>query len=323
MSGSQIIIKRSKPYQAFAQFGTIRKGAPKQGGKWGAELSYFRIEVNPEYKEQVQEALTRIYGEKPKILNRCYIVGYTTEDAFSFFYEEYAGNGALKIKCDGENQVQYLEANGQYNTQPKQCVKPKCECRLSGRLNVILYDLCLEIGLWGSFKLVTGSSKDCNEIYSKLKFAESTMNGSLIGIPFTIQRKPDEIFAVIKKDGVLQRSKIKKNFIIMDMDTEYMRKKLLPTLESTLAISSGLSENGEGHILPSVSFMTSDQFTEQLATRNISKADAWQKITEWDLHNYEGADRYDVWYARLLQFVNSLPVITDEEITDGEIVEQE
>ena len=182
----------------FPLLGKIRKGGekkenPKKPGTLisGDDLDYFRIDSDI---EGINEKFTAIYGKEPKQLD-CLLPLPYTDQVFPCWMEEWGATG-LVSRCDEEKQHIYQQAGKMIATNPIPCKRQQnpdgscsgCKCKQVGRLQIVLPKL----GELGYFEVETHSKWDIIGLTEQL-LAIETSAGSLIGIPFLLERSLREL----------------------------------------------------------------------------------------------------------------------------------
>jgi hypothetical protein len=182
----------------FPLLGKIRKGGekkenPKKPGTLmsGDDLEYFRIDSD---LQGINEKFTNIYGKEPKQLD-CLLPFPCTDQVFPCWMEEWGATG-LVSRCDEEKQHIYQQAGKMIATNPIPCKRQQnpdgsysgCKCKQVGRLQVVLPKL----GELGYFEVETHSKWDIIGLTEQL-LAIETSAGSLIGIPFLLERGSREL----------------------------------------------------------------------------------------------------------------------------------
>lgn len=188
----------------FPLLGKIRKGGekkenPKRPGTLisGDDLEYFRIDSDI---QGINEKFTAIYGKEPKQLD-CLLPFSCTDQVFPCWMEQWSDKdlktSGLIIRCDEERQVIYQQAGKMVATNPIPCKKLQqnpdgsyqgCKCKQVGRLQIVLPKL----GELGYFEVETHSKWDIIGLTEQL-LAIETSAGSLIGIPFLLERGSREL----------------------------------------------------------------------------------------------------------------------------------
>jgi hypothetical protein len=182
----------------FPLLGKIRKGGekkdnPKRPGTSisGDDLEYFRIDSD---LQGINEKFTAIYGKEPKQLD-CLLPFPYTDQVFPCWMEDWGATG-LVSRCDEEKQHIYQQAGKMIATNPIPCKRQQnpdgsysgCKCKQVGRLQVVLPKL----GELGYFEVETHSKWDIIGLTEQL-LAIETSAGSLIGIPFLLERGSREL----------------------------------------------------------------------------------------------------------------------------------
>ena len=182
----------------FPLLGKIRKGGekkenPKRPGTLisGDDLEHFRVDSDI---QGINEKFTAIYGKEPKQLD-CLLPFPYTDQVFPCWMEEWGATG-LVSRCDEERQVIYQQAGKMIATNPIPCKRQQnpdgsysgCKCKQVGRLQVVLPKL----GELGYFEVETHSKWDIIGLTEQL-LAIETSAGSLIGIPFLLERGTREL----------------------------------------------------------------------------------------------------------------------------------
>lgn len=188
----------------FPLLGKIRKGGekkenPKRPGTLisGDDLEHFRIDSDI---QGINEKFAAIYGKEPKQLD-CLLPFPHTDQVFPCWMEQWSDKdlktSGLIIRCDEERQVIYQQAGKMVATNPIPCKKllqnpdgnyQGCKCKQVGRLQVVLPKL----GELGYFEVETHSKWDIIGLTEQL-LAIETSAGSLIGIPFLLERGSREL----------------------------------------------------------------------------------------------------------------------------------
>lgn len=188
----------------FPLLGKIHKGGekrenPKEPGTFmfGVDLDYFRIDSDI---EGINEKFTSIYGKEPKQLD-CLLPFPHTDQVFPCWMEQWSDKNlktsGLMTRCDEEKQVIYQQAGKMIATNPIPCKKllqnsdgsyQECKCKQVGRLQIVLPKL----GEMGYLEVETHSKWDIIGLTEQL-LAIETSAGSLIGIPFLLERSLREL----------------------------------------------------------------------------------------------------------------------------------
>jgi len=226
--------------------GRLHKGGPKRkkGGKeiFGEDLSYFRFTSET---EGVEAVFYEVYGKEPNFIS-CYMPFAEMERCFPSWREDYGQNQMVKVRCDGENWVNWVEG-ARYHKGSRPCTKPErdsesgCpECSFSyvGRLFIILPPL-LRAGHVGLVRMDTHSKNDIGWIASKLVQCEP-----LAGKEFMLWREENRIGAPIVKDN--RRIAVDKWLVKLELSQSYLVKQLEAQEQRAYAmLSSGVGQAEE------------------------------------------------------------------------------
>lgn len=214
----------------------LHKGEKKTGNAPGKDLDYFRVTFEPGF-ESFQEDWVSMYGDKPDSFERVYVTYGTVQEAFSSWKEEWSATAMLH-RCNGEKQVAwYHEQTQTYSTAQEKCavnhVSKPCACTNIGRLNLLIPEFIEMVGVLGYVMVSTHSINDILTVYKTLADIER-INGTLLGVPFSLGRATRKISAPItKKDGSPTRMNVNKSLFWLYPDPDYTRQVLLPRLAST------------------------------------------------------------------------------------------
>lgn len=184
----------------FPEIGRIRKGAPKGKNKPGEDLTYFRIEVD-EREEEAFEIIQARYGDEPRELD-VLLPFNTVSENFEAWREAYLAGGLIH-RCDGErvwyeidhetgekvvtNGEPYKACDGETPVAYYGNNKP-LHCTPTGRLKVLLQPL----QRLAFFTVLTSSLHDIINLDRQLD-AILQINGSLVGVPLKLRRRPLKI----------------------------------------------------------------------------------------------------------------------------------
>lgn len=209
----------------------LHKGEKKvDANRPGKDLEYFRVEFEPEFR-QYADVWEDLFGDKPDHFDRVFMTDATVNAAFDTWKEEWNASQTLLHRCDGENQVQWYNTQANmYMTSKTPCAMQtahKCACTHVGRLNLIIPDFIEVTGVLGTVLCETHSINDILTIYGMLANIQK-INGTLLGIPFTLGRADQKISAPNKKQGT--RIKVTKSLFYLHVDPEFTRETLLPRL---------------------------------------------------------------------------------------------
>lgn len=231
---------------ALTRIGILRKGAPKQGNRPGADLKHFRF--TSEFPE-VAAAFEQAYGKEPTRIN-VFLLYDEVEDNFSAS-REYWVAGGLKHRCNGVNMSVWQE-NGQYYTGSKPCPdrdKPERQrnCKPVGRLSVLIP----ELERIATVTVLTTSKHDIMSLSESLEGAKWVQRGQLRGIPFILTRREREI-STPTDDG--KRARRKKSLLVIEPAHHYAVAQLRAMDVTPLLLPPG-NNGAEDH----------DEEEEQLA----------------------------------------------------------
>lgn len=221
---------------AFPEIAQIRKGAPKEEGKIGRDLNYFRVEFAEGEQAAAQTFVTR-YGQQPQEIDvllpfneidRCWeawLEAYTAgrmvarTDGEKFIYWVDTKTGEIKVK-DGEPYTPYKDgmAVGSYTDSKNREVS--VFCKPTGRLKVVLPVLAR----MAYATLVTTSAHDIQNISSQLDALWNINGGRIAGIPLKLRRRPKKI-SVPKPDGT--RARMTKFMLSIEADPDWVKAKLM------------------------------------------------------------------------------------------------
>lgn len=170
----------------------LKKGAPKTESGFGADLDYFRVAFEAPYSADATNLTiwTQLYGDKPTVFNHVFLLGQTTDEVFSAWYESYGAGAVLKTRCDGETRVRtYDDKTARWSDAPTPCT---CDpenrtCKQVGRLNFIPYDFVRATGLLGYITLETHSLYDIIALTNHVRDIFQ-LYGTVTGIPFVLGR---------------------------------------------------------------------------------------------------------------------------------------
>jgi len=218
----------------FKEIGRLRKGASKTGNRPGADLDYFRF-VPDNGRQDIAQAFKVAYGEQPERLT-VYFPFPRMEQVFSSYREAYGQNRLCKLRCDGENWIDWIEDDKHYHSErgrpcdfkfkdvANKC--PDCPCGYYGRLKVVLPEL-LYAGHIGIVLVMTTSINDIANLSAKLVQWEP-----LIKKPFTLWRAPERIGVPIKG----KRAAVEKSLLHLELQEDEMVRLLLGTKEDVPAL---------------------------------------------------------------------------------------
>lgn len=170
----------------------LKKGAPKTESGFGADLDHFRIAFEAPYNQDPTNlsVWAQLYGEKPTVFNNVFLLGQTTDEVFSAWYENYGAGAVLKTRCDGETKARsYNEQTARWTDTPSPCT---CDpenrtCKQVGRLNFIPYDFVRATGHLGYITLETHSLYDIIALTNHVTDI-FRLFGTVTGVPFVLGR---------------------------------------------------------------------------------------------------------------------------------------
>ena len=215
----------------FKSLGKLRKGGPKRSGQFGADLDHFRFTSED---PAVVQAFYQAYGEKPSELV-VFMPYDQMERNFSSWRELYGQNGLVKIRCDGENWVDWLDGPRHchgYLPCPETFLDPDnrcpdCPLKPVGRLEVIVPELW-KAGYIGLVTVETHSWNDIAHLAGKLAQYEP-----LRGKPFTLWREMTTIGAPNEKTG--KRMAVTKPLVCIELTNERLVEELEAAQRRSLA----------------------------------------------------------------------------------------
>ena len=217
----------------FPTIGKLRKGGPKRNGQFGKDLDHFRFTSD---EAGVVEAFQSIYGEEPDHLD-VYLPFATMEENFGSWRETYGANGLVKIRCDGENWVNWVDGP-RYMKGRKPCALkckdvanrcPDCALAYVGRLSVILEPLW-RAGFIGLVTMETHAINDIGQITSKL-----VQHEPLTGKQFSLYRKDTRIGVPMKG----KRAAVDKSLVYIELSQQWMVAQLEAARDTAFAQLNG------------------------------------------------------------------------------------
>jgi hypothetical protein len=254
------IVEGLQLHQGMPKLGKLFKGSEQQekNGKaiMGKDLDYFRVALEPEY-EYLQEAFVDLYGDAPRAFAPVFFYGATVDEVFSHWMEEWNGSGTLLHRCDEEHQVRWWnESSGMYMSAKVSCDAPKCNCKATGRLNVILPDFIEATGELGYFVVETHSKHDIITLYSRLLFIAQSY-GTLLGVTFEFGRRDREISRPVIQNGVAtgKRAAMTKSLLYVKPTQDFTLNKFLPGVR---ALTDALPQLEAGVDLETGEIVTDD-----------------------------------------------------------------
>jgi hypothetical protein len=227
---------------SFPEIGQVRKGAPKEQGKIGRDLDYFRVTFD-EQETEAAETFTRVYGEKPTEINvilpfdeieRCWDAWYEAytagrmvarSDGESFVYLVDVKTGE-QVVVNGNPKTPHREIVGYYTSQNSQ-KQEAIKCRPVGRLRVMVRELARAAYL----TVLTTSVHDIANISAQLEAFKRVNGGRIAGIPLVLRRRPRKI-SVPKADG--SKMRLTKWMLSIEADPTWVKALLLDLKKSAL-----------------------------------------------------------------------------------------
>ena len=182
------------------EIGRIRKGAQKNGGGPGRDLTYFRYVPSARHMESAK-VFEELYGKEPTSLE-VYFPLDQMEQVFGSWRERYGQNKLCTLRCDGARWHDWVDGDRHFHSEAGQecdldcrdtesrC--PKCPLTYVGRLSVMLKPMW-EKGQIGIVTVITSSVNDIANVSAKLVQWEP-----LRGKPFALWRAPERIGVPIK-----------------------------------------------------------------------------------------------------------------------------
>ena len=236
---------------SLPQIGFLRKGAPKEPGRPGQDLDYFRFEALSEEDTHLYDQWGDVYGSKPKRIE-VEMPYATADECFDAWMEAYTA-GAMQRRCDGEQIVLDRGADGQIDRSTRPCESPACECQRAGRLFLLLpiFDRL------GTVVLTTSSVHDIRNLSGSLRRYEAMArkhSADLRGIPFWLERYPREISTPGKDGKRVRRTKYlvrlepAENWVAAKR--EQSRLLALAPGERVRQLQSGVEVQGRSKALP-------------------------------------------------------------------------
>jgi hypothetical protein len=226
--------------------GKLRKGAEKPERGPGKDLQHFRFDGA---KPAITEAFMAAYGAAPGSLT-VYLPYPAAEACFDTWQEEWAAGG-LVHRCDGQTMTVWREGSGYargakpcpYYTGEKQRIKNRQPgCDEVGRLVVILPEL-IRAGHVGYVTLETHSKHDMLNILGALKAAEEAAGArGLLGIPFTLYRREEEISTPTDDGG---RATRKKWLVFIEPQAAWVQVRMQLAHAEALALPAAEVIDGE------------------------------------------------------------------------------
>lgn len=208
----------------------IYKGAKKTDPKRpGEELSYFRIAVEPQFR-QYEPMIKQIFGAEPTELRGMYLGGKTTNTAFTAFYREWNATGLVR-ECTGKYQTRAFDPNhGRVVESGQPCLrnaKKECGCKEEANFNFICPAFTDTSKIMGVFRFTTHSVIDIGFMYKALSGIQ-ILYGTLFGVPLVLSRVLEEVAYPDPKTK--QRKTAKHHFVKIRVDEDFVKANLATQL---------------------------------------------------------------------------------------------
>lgn len=218
---------------AFPQIGNIRKGAKKTENRPGADLPYFRVEID-ERETKATARFNQLYPDGKPVAITVLLPFDDIERVWNPWREAYSA-GALLHRCDGEyinyainpDTGEVLVKNGlDVNGQPVKCnlkdnPDKRKRCKPTGRLHVIIP----ELERLAYLVVHTTSIWDIAHISEQLAGAKEINGRHIAGIPFILRRKWYQISTPDDKNNG-KRIRRPKCLIDIEPDPEWVARKI-------------------------------------------------------------------------------------------------
>lgn len=232
----------------FPRLGKLRKGGEKTEKSAGRDLDYFRVTFEPQY-EHLREPFVEQFGDKSTEFRNVFLAADSADQAFKYFYEQWA-HARLLRRCDGEQiGVEFIQDAQYYSNTPRECTcdELKPDCKLHGRLDIVLPEFFDRTGVWGKFTIETHSIYDVIAIRSAMivagTFAASIPQTAFWSIPFRIGRAMRPVPVTING----KRSIKPMSLLFAEIEPEFNQKVVNPRLTApTQKLLAGVNaETGE------------------------------------------------------------------------------
>lgn len=210
----------------YPRIARLYKGDPKVDPKRpGKDRDTFRVEFEPAYNTpEIRAVWDRIYGAAPTAIGWAFLFGYTTQQVFPTWMEEWTKTVMLH-RCDGETQVRhYDKATGKYSDQRIPCActgKDKPTCQRVGRLNLWLPLLMREIGVKGYVSIATHSVNDLITVSAAVN-ALFREYGDISAIPLVLGREAHAISTPMNGE----RATTTKSLLYLRIQPEYVMQEI-------------------------------------------------------------------------------------------------
>lgn len=248
------------------RLGIIRKGDPKQqrtkDGKTyevvGHDRDSFRVVFDSQYKP-FEPIFTDMYGETPVEFRNLMLLGDTPDTILQAWLEERTQTKLLH-RCDGDTQETRF-VDGEYVHDNAPCVKKaggKCNCTERASLRVVMMDFTLEAGVWGYFKVETGSLYDIINLNNCLQFINGFQD--LRGLRWVLGRSPKTVSVPAPKNPA-ERMRVEKNLLYLMVEPEQTKQFLVANMNQRdrLMLTGAVDRStGELTALPASTAPTTD-----------------------------------------------------------------
>ena len=231
---------------SFPEIGSVRKGAPKEPNRPGADLKYFRVEFD-EREQAAAKIFSVSYPAQPTELNIWFPFNDIDRN-FDAWREAYVA-GALIHRCDGERVLYALNPQtGErlvVDGKPETPCDRKSGCRPTGRMKVMI----TELQRLAYLVVHTTSLHDILNLSRQLNALAGINGGRLAGIPLKLKRRPVDISTPSGENG--KRARRSKWLLSVEADPEWVAAKMnemrrlatpegieLPALEPPAVIES-------------------------------------------------------------------------------------
>ena len=162
----------------------VKKNGGHPGCSCGPEEGCFKCTYPTESPYfVVPQEVASVYGEKPTVL-RVKVPVNSLEVIFPQSYQYYGSSRGLK--CEGDLEIAHRLNEKTFTMEEVACPCEHVdkECRKSGVLNVMLY----EVSKAGVYQIRTGSANSIKDINSGLDFVAASIGGSFAMVPLLLMR---------------------------------------------------------------------------------------------------------------------------------------
>lgn len=244
---------------SFPQIGNVRKGAKKTANAPGADLKYFRVELDEREAQSAALFLDK-YGAQPTEINFVFPFN-EIERCWEAWLEAYTA-GRMVARSDGEYFTYWLDEKGEpkviggvdkdgqkvphVELVGKDYKNNPVKLRPVGRLRIVIP----ELQRLAYLVVHTTSKHDIINISEQLEGIKTINGGRLVGIPLVLRRRPRMISTPDPSDKS-KRARREKWLLSIEADPEWVKAKLMEVKRAALP-GNGLSllaqgENGNGH----------------------------------------------------------------------------